>query len=290
VITEGSVAVVASRVRGEERRIFEALQRRGVEYVHLDSRTLWTFCDTTQTRWPAVLNREIGYERAVTVARTLEAFGAAVINSAAATEICGDKWRTTLALCKAGLPVPRTALACTPDAAQTALDAIGYPAVIKPLTGSWGRLVTLVRDRQMAETVLEYVAAMPAPQSRLVYVQEMIGHGGRDIRAIVVNGEVLGTIYRRSEGWRTNLARGAIAEYCPLTPELNKLASSAAAAVKADIAGVDLIEDDDGRILVLEVNHGVEFAGFQYAMRDRVDVANEIVDCLLERLVHGVER
>jgi [lysine-biosynthesis-protein LysW]--L-2-aminoadipate ligase len=289
VITDGAVAVVASRVRSEERRIFDALERRGVEYVHLDSRTMWTFCDATQTRWPTVLNREIGYGRAVTVARTLEAFGALVINSAAATETCGDKWRTTLALCKAGLPVPRTALACTPDAALTALDAIGYPAVIKPLNGSWGRLVTLVRDRQMAETVLEYVAALPAPQSRLVYVQEMVGTGGRDIRAVVINGEVLGTIYRRSESWRTSVARGAVAEYCPLTPELSKLSLSAAAAVKADVAGVDLIENGEGRILILEVNHGVEFAGFQHAMGERVDVANAIVDCLLERASQGVD-
>jgi [lysine-biosynthesis-protein LysW]--L-2-aminoadipate ligase len=141
--------------------------------------------------------------------------------------------------------------------------------------------VTLVPDAQVAETVLEYIAALPGPQAHIVYVQELVAARGRDIRAVVVGGEVLGATYRTSTGWRTNVARGATSQPCPVTPELVKLATAAAAAVAADIAGVDLIEDEQGRLAVLEVNAGVEFSGFQQAMGDRVNVADRIVDHVL---------
>ena len=277
-----AVAVVASRIRADEKRIFDALDRRAVRYARLDSRALWGFSHGTAP-FRTVLNREIGQVRASYAARMLEALGVVVVNSAAATEVCGDKWRTSLALEEAGLPVPRTALALTPEAALEALAAVGYPAVIKPLVGSWGRLVTLVPDPQVAASVLEYVQALPSPQSHVVYVQELVVKPGRDIRALVVGGDVLGATYRRGADWRTNVARGAVSEFCPLTPELTKLAVEAAAAVDADVAGVDLIEDEQGRLVVLEVNHGVEFSGFQSAMGDRVDVADRIVDHLLAR-------
>ena len=202
---------------------------------------------------------------------------------AASIEVCGDKWRTSLALVGAGLPIPRTALGLTPQAALTALDQIGYPALIKPLTGSWGRLIVQIRDRSMAEEVLEYVKALPGPQSHLVYVQEFIAKPGRDIRAIVLGGELLGAVYRIADGIRTNVARGASTQPCQESAEITKLAVAAAAATGTDIAAVDLIEDADGRLLILEVNHRVEFSGFQQAMGDRVDVADRIAGYLIGR-------
>jgi [lysine-biosynthesis-protein LysW]--L-2-aminoadipate ligase len=282
-VNSSAVAVLASRVRADEKRILAALDRRAVGYTHLDSRELWSGTDGPPPA-PVVLNREIGHFRAAYAARTLEALGASVVNNASATEVCGDKWRTTLALREAGLPVPATALALTPQAAWPALEAVGYPAVIKPVVGSWGRLVTLVPDEKVAATVLEYVAALSGPQSHIVYVQSLVGQGGRDIRALVIGGEVVGATYRVSADWRTNVARGASTHRCPLTPELTKLAAGAADAVDADLAGVDLIEDEDGRLMVLEVNAGVEFSGFQAAMGDRIDVADRIVDHLLARV------
>ena len=206
-----------------------------------------------------------------------------MLNDSAAIEICGDKWRTSLALAAGGLPVPRTALGLTPQAALTALDDIGYPALIKPLVGSWGRLIAELRDRDMAEDLFEYVAALPGPQSHVVYVQELIVKPGRDIRAIVLGGELLGATYRIADGIRTNVARGAHTEPCEETSEIAKLAVAAAAAVGAEIAAVDLVEDTSEQLLVLEVNHRVEFTGFQAAMRDRIDVADRIVDLLITR-------
>ncbi len=285
-----AIAVLASRVGADEKRLFDALERRKVPYRHVDTRTVWTLAvcavDGHGPRWRSALNREIGQARAAYAARSWESSGVTVFNSAAATEVCGDKWRTTLALTAAALPTPRTALGLTPEAALDALDStIGYPAVVKPLVGSWGRLVVPLANRAAAEGVFEYVAALPAPTSHLVYVQELIDKPGRDIRAIVVGGELLGAVYRSGGSGgalRTNVALGAQTRACESSPEIAKLAVAAAAAVDADIAGVDLIEDRDGRLLVLEVNHRVEFSGFQAALGDRVDVADRIVQFTAE--------
>jgi [lysine-biosynthesis-protein LysW]--L-2-aminoadipate ligase len=278
-----AIAVLASGIRQDERRLLDALERQRVRCEYADTRTLWARADGPGRRWRCVLNREIGQVRAAYAARTLESAGTLVVNDSAAIEVCGDKWRTSLALAAAGLPAPRTALGLTPDAGLAALAEIGYPALIKPLVGSWGRLIAELRDERMAREVFEYVAALPGPQSHLVYVQELISKPGRDIRAIVVGGELLGATYRVAAGVRTNVALGARSRRCAVTAEISKLAFAAAAAVGAEIAAVDLAEDEAGKILVLEVNHRVEFAGFQAAMGDRVDVADRIADHLVTR-------
>ncbi|MFG2890696.1 lysine biosynthesis protein LysX [Streptomyces sp. NPDC048248] len=277
------IAVLASRVGADEKRLFDALDRRGVPFDHVDTRRQWFLAGQRDLPWGLALNREIGQVRAAYAARCLTAAGVDVVNSADATEVCGDKWRSTMALEAAGVPTPRTALGLTPQAALAALDTIGYPALIKPLVGSWGRLIVQLPDRASAEGVLEYAAALPGPQSHLGYVQELIEKPDRDIRVIVVGGQVLGAVYRTGESLRTNVALGGQARPCEVTPEITKLSLDAAAAVGADIAGVDLIEDRDGRLLVLEVNHRVEFTGFQSALGRQVDVADHIVDHLLER-------
>lgn len=280
---DGAIAVLASRVGADERRLFVALERRGVPFEQVDTRAQWFAAGQRGLPWDVALNREIGQVRAAYAARCLASAGVDVVNSVDATEVCGDKWRTTTVLAAAGVPTPRTALGLTPQAALAALDSIGYPALIKPLVGSWGRLVTRLSDRAGAEAVLEYVAALPGPQSHLGYVQELIQKPGRDIRVIVVGGEVLGAVYRTGASLRTNVALGGRTRPCEVTPEISKLSIDAAAAARADIAGVDLIEDRDGRLLVLEVNHRVEFTGFQSALADQVDVADRIVEHLLER-------
>ncbi|MGI5171114.1 RimK family alpha-L-glutamate ligase [Spirillospora sp. CA-253888] len=274
------VVVLASRVRAEEKRLLAALRQRGVDCAHADTRTLAGTPAGPAGDRPLVLNREIGQARAAYAGTLLEAQGAVVVNSAAATEVCGDKWRTALALGQADVPAPRTHLALTPEAALTALDELGYPAVVKPLVGSWGRLVTRVADRAMAAAVLEHVAALPSPRAHIVLAQQLID-GGRNIRVVVVGGEALGATWHRAEEWRANVARGARARRLALRPDHAKLAVRAADATGAEIAGVDLVEDADGGTYVLEVNHGVEFTGFQEATG--VDVAGRIADHVVAR-------
>ncbi|MET7619647.1 RimK family alpha-L-glutamate ligase [Streptomyces sp. NPDC005408] len=277
------IAVLASRIGADEKRLFDAFERRGVPYEHLDPRRQWFPAGRRELPWGLALNREIGQTRAVYAARCLAAAGNDVVNSVSATEVCGDKWLTTQALAAARVPTPRTALALTPQAALDALDSLGYPAVLKPLVGSWGRLVVQLPDRVAAEGVLEYAGALPGPQSHLAYVQELVDKPDRDIRVIVIGGQVVGAIYRTGEALRTNVALGGRTLPCEVTPEIEKLSLEAAVAVGADIAGVDLIEDRDGRLMVLEVNHRVEFSGFQSVLGDRVSVADRILDHLLER-------
>lgn len=277
------IAVLASRVRAEEKAIFAALDRRGTAYTHVDTRAMWRFAPGEGQANSVVLNREISYTRALYAARTLEASGATVVNSASATEVCGDKWRTSMALVAADVPTPATVLALTPDAALDALDELGYPAVIKPLVGSWGRLVVPVDDRRSARALLDYVAALPEPRSHVVYLQRMVAKPGRDIRVAVIGGRVAGAGYRSADDMRTNVARGAAIHRCEVAPELATIAVAAASVTGAEICGVDVLEDVDGGLLVLEVNHGLEFAGLQRALADRVDLAEWIVDYLLAK-------
>ncbi|MGH8934437.1 MAG: lysine biosynthesis protein LysX [Egibacteraceae bacterium] len=276
-------AVAASRLRFEEKRILDTLARRKVSHTHLDPRRIWVELGAGAREYTAVLNREIAQTRGWYLAHLLEAAGISVVNSARASQTCADKVMCTTALRRHGLPVPRTAVALDTAGARDAVAALGYPVVIKPVVGSWGRLLGLLHDGDAVDAVLNHRDALPSPQHRVLYLQELIDKPGRDIRVIVIGGEAVGAIYRGAQDWRTNTARGASATPCALGPDLAELAVRAAAAVGADIAGVDLVEDRLGGCYVLEVNHTVEFRGFQAAHGDRIDVAAAIVDHLQER-------
>ena len=272
-----AVAVVASRVRFEEKLLFEALEAREIPHVLVDPRTLHVALDGVTPPWETALVREIGATRALYAALAFESLGVRTVNGSDAIRICGDKWKTALALREAGLPAPRSVLALGPEAVPSAAKELGYPVVLKPLNGSWGRRVVLLRDAEEAGAVLEYCAALPAPQTQVLCVQEPIDKPGRDMRVIVVGGEALGATYRlAADGWRTNVALGADSRPCPLDDDLAALAAAAAQATGAEIAGVDLLEGRDGELYVLEVNAGVEFRGFVSACG--VDVAGAIVD------------
>src|SRR5919198_3336832 len=211
-----AVAVVASRVRLEEKLLVQALEAAGIPHVLVDPRTLHVALDGAAPPWETALVREIGATRALYAALALESLGVRTVNCSEAIRICGDKWKTALALREAGLPTPRTVLALSPEAVPGAAEELGYPVVLKPLNGSWGRRVVLLRDAEEASAVLEYCAALPAPQAQVLCVQEPIDKPGRDVRAIVVGDEVLGATYRLAvDGWRTNVALGAHSRPCP---------------------------------------------------------------------------
>jgi [lysine-biosynthesis-protein LysW]--L-2-aminoadipate ligase len=295
--TPAPLAVLASRVRTEERRIFAALERRGLSYLHVDTRRFHLELTGGKRSgvppYGAALSREISQSRALYAVRLLESAQVPTVNTAEVIATCGDKLITSVALARAGVRTPRTAVALAPEAGLAVMEQVGFPVVIKPVVGSWGRLAAIIRDPETARTVLEHRAALPSPQQHIIYVQELINKPDRDIRVIVIGGEVLGAIYRRAAEWRTNVARDAVAEPCPLTPELTSMAAAAAAAVAGPAAtpdaggvlGVDLVEDPEGRLYVLEVNHTVEFRGFQSAHGDRLDVADAIVDHLMRQPV-----
>ncbi len=277
-----TLAVLSSRVRAEEKQIFGALDRRKIPYTHIDTRQLTAELGGQAGADPPfdlALSREISHSRGYYAALLLEARGVTTVNRAEVIAVCGDKLRTSLRLEAAGLPTPRTALALTPEAALAAAESLGFPVVIKPLTGSWGRLAAVLRDRQEAEAILEHKAALTSPQQHIIYLQEFIKKPDRDIRVLVAGAQVIAASYRYGEGWRTGAATGGRSQPCPVSAELARLALAAAAAVGGGMLGVDLVEGPDG-LYLLEVNHTPEFRGLQAAHGETVDVADAIVSYL----------
>jgi [lysine-biosynthesis-protein LysW]--L-2-aminoadipate ligase len=274
------VAVVVSRVRMEEKLILGALERRGIAYVQLDERDIAMALEVGEVSYSAVLNRSISNTRSLYVTHLFEARGIPVVNRSAVVETCGDKILTSLALVKAGIPTPRTTVALTPDAALKALDEFGYPAVLKPVTGSWGRLLAKVNDREAAEAILEHKEVLGSPAHQVIYIQEFIDKPGRDLRVNVMGDRVVNAIYRNSRHWITNTARGAVATPCELTPELVDLSLRAAQAVGGGVLAVDLLERPDGSLVVTEINHTMEF--YRTVMATGVDVADALVQYVCE--------
>jgi [lysine-biosynthesis-protein LysW]--L-2-aminoadipate ligase len=271
-----TLAVLTTRTRLEERLIFAALERRGLAYAQVDDRTLvHRIGETGGPRYRGVLNRIMSHTRSVYASRIFEATGHRVFNASGVVDVCGDKILTSLALVRAGLPHPETVLAVTPDAALEAIERIGYPAILKPAVGSWGRLLSKVNDRDAAETLIEHKQSLKSPVHNIYYVQEYVDKPDRDIRVIVLGDEVVAAVYRRSDHWITNTARGATTAVCTVTDELRSLALRSAAAVGGGILAVDLLERADGELLVTEVNHTMEFHGLA-AVAD-VDVADLVV-------------
>lgn len=261
------LAVLYDRIRPDEKMLFEALDDLGVPYDKVYTPQLTVTFDEqgrAAVPWKVAIERCVSQSRGHGVTRALEGFGVKVINPAHVIELCGDKLATNAALHAHGLPTPRTGVAFDGDTALNLIESMGYPVVLKPTVGSWGRMVSRLNDRAAAEAVIEHKEVLGGPQHGIFYMQELIDKPGRDIRAFVVGGECIGAIYRTSEHWITNTARGAKASNCPVTPEIADLAVRAAAAVHGQIVAIDLVEDpaaqnEWGGLKIIEINHTMEF-------------------------------
>ncbi|MFE9581414.1 lysine biosynthesis protein LysX [Nocardia sp. NPDC006044] len=281
--TDLPIAVVASRIRREEKLILESFRRRGLRYEHLDPRKLTVLLADGRPPYRAALMREVGHGRAASVASTLTMLGVPTFNRPATLEVCGDKLRTALAFHAGGLPIPQAAVAWGTESALAAMPKLGYPVVAKPVTGSWGHLTARIHDDEHGRAILEHRAALPNPQQHVFFLQEHIDKPGRDIKSYVAGDRVVCAIYKNAvDDWRTNTAIGGIATPCPITPELTELAVAAAHAVGGGFLGVDLLIDQDERLYANEVNHTPEFHGAIDATG--VDVAGFIVDWLLAEI------
>ncbi len=256
------LAILTSRVRVEEKLLIEALRQRHIEFDVIDDGELLFDLATPGATWrtyDAVLCRSVSQSRGLAVLHVLEHWGIPVFNSAATTATCNDKLLTTLALLRAGVPTPRTLLAFDAEHAVQGIEQLGYPAVLKPVTGSWGRLLARVNDRDAAEAILEHQETLGSYQHHTHYIQEYIAKPQRDIRAFVVGGHTICAIYRTSTHWVTNTARGAVTSNCPVTPELDDLCVRAAQAIGGGILAVDVLEDEERGFLVNEINATMEF-------------------------------
>lgn len=275
------IVIVHDRIRYEEKALQKAGFDLGADVSLVDIKN--SFIDITEgdvnpevLKADVILQRCVGHYRALYLTAILESMGIPVINSFQTTLICGDKLLTTLTLRRAGIPTPRTCIAFTRDGALKALSKVGYPAVFKPVIGSWGRLVSLVKDEETAKVVIEHREHL-YPLYQIYYIQEYVNKPGRDIRCFVVGDEVIAAIYRYAAPgeWRSNTALGGRAVKMDITEELKELSLKAARAVGAHIVGVDCLEGKNG-LLVHELNSVTEFRNA--APATGVDIAKRIVE------------
>jgi [lysine-biosynthesis-protein LysW]--L-2-aminoadipate ligase len=253
------VGVLCSRIRVEEKLLIRELEKRGADFEILDDRKL--ILDMHHNGWDhdVILERCINHSRALYALRIFDDWGVPTVNTYEVANICGNKLLTTSALVRADIPTPRTMIAFTPQSALEAIEEMGYPVVLKPGVGSWGRLLSKVNDREAAEAILEHKQVLGSYHHSIYYIQEYVEKNGRDIRAFVVGDETICGIYRTSPHWITNTARGGKATNCPITPEMNDLCVRAAQAVGGGVVALDLFEDDDRGLLVNEINYTMEF-------------------------------
>ncbi len=254
-----TVGVLLSRVRVEEKLLLEELESRHIPTKVLDDRQIvFELERKPDIGVDVVLERCIQHSRALYALWVFGIWGIPTVNTFEVADICGNKLLTTMRLIRDGVPSPRTRVAFTPESALVAAEELGYPVVMKPLVGSWGRLISKVNDREAAEAILEHKDVLGTYMHSIYYVQEYIQKPGRDIRAFVVGDETIAAIYRYSDHWITNTARGGKATKCVVTPELNDVCVRAARSVGGGVVAIDVLEGAEG-LLVNEVNYTMEF-------------------------------
>jgi [lysine-biosynthesis-protein LysW]--L-2-aminoadipate ligase len=252
------IGFLYTRLRVEEKYLLEELEKHSdVEIIRINDGN--TFFDINQfpEAVDVLFERSISYSRGLYISRIFEAHGIPVVNSSLVAERCGDKYITSQLLARAAIPTPRVLMAFDEESALKAIEAMGYPCVLKPVVGSWGRLLAKVENREMAEALIEHKATLGV-NHQVFYIQEYINKPGRDIRAFVVGDETICAIYRSSENWITNTARGGVATNCPVTDEIAELCQCAARVVGGGLLALDLFETEHG-LTVNEINHTMEF-------------------------------
>lgn len=252
------VGLLHSVIRVEEKMLLEELGRRGVDVVPIDDRTVTFTLGRRAFDVDVILERSINHSRALHALRLFESQGIACVNTSAVAATCGDKLLTSVALEEHRVPQPEVRVAFTPESALAAIEEMGYPVVLKPAVGSWGRLLAKVNDRDAAEALLEHKTVLGSYHHSVFYVQRFVRKPGRDIRAFVIGDACVAAIYRTSPHWITNTARGGQATACPVTDELAALALAGARAVGGGIVALDIFETPDG-LVVNEINYTMEF-------------------------------
>ncbi len=253
------IGFLHSLIRKDEKFLLDEFKKRDdLDLIMIDDRELIFNLKQDIFDVDVVIERSINHSRALHSIILFENAGVKCINSSSVALTCGDKLLTSAALARHHVPQPDLRVAFTEKSALDAIDEIGYPVVIKPAVGSWGRLIAKVNDREAAEALLEHKAILGSYHHSIFYIQKYVEKHGRDIRAFVVGDNCIAAIYRSSDHWITNTARGAVASRCQMTGEISKISVQAAQAVGGGILAIDLFETDQG-LLVNEVNYTMEF-------------------------------
>ena len=296
-VNEIQISIAINRINWEEKQIIQDLKKRGVKVNLIDNKQAFFNLEEPMLKADIVLDRSLSYLRGLYISAILEYQGFRVVNSYDTARICGDKLITTLELIKNKLPVAKTYCAFTKDASLKALDKLGYPAVIKPIIGSWGRLIALLNDKQVAKSILEEREVMGQLYQKIFYLQEYVKKPprnireyasrekvARDIRVIIIGDQVIEAMYRfeNVEDWRSAATMGAKTSTCPITPEIEDLSLKTAKAVNGEILGIDLMEDEERKLLVQEINHTCGFKAISLTTGNAI--ATKINDYLIKQI------
>ncbi len=259
------VCIVFDRLRTEEKMLQKEAVELGHDAVMLDAKITQINTDSKEEDYDfgnVVLERCVSYFRGLHFTASLEFMDIPVLNKFDVASICGNKMFMTLLLKKNNVPTPKTYFSFSGKSAAENLEKVGYPLVIKPVIGSWGRGVMPIKDKDAMEAVLEIREVTDGPHDRIYYLQELIKRPPRDIRIITIGDEPIAAMYRKSSGeFKTNIALGADPELCEITKEMEDMAVKASKAMGGGILGIDMMEDEERGLVVHEVNNTVEFKG-----------------------------
>ena len=272
--------ILYSRIRKDEKLLLSELRDRGHEVTKIDVRKQQFGLSEPPADFEGVdlvVDRCLATSRSVYATQFVDAYDIPVVNHPDTAGVCADKAKNSLALVENEVPTPETTVAFTKDAAMEAIEEFGYPCVLKPVVGSWGRLMAKIDSRTAAEAILEHKETLGHYEHKVFYVQEYVDKGGEDIRVLATDGEPIAAMVRSSDHWITNAAKGAETDAFGLDDEALDLVERASDAVGGGLLGVDLMGTEDG-YTVHEVNHNVEFKALNEATD--VDVPARVVDWL----------
>ncbi|MDH3395823.1 MAG: lysine biosynthesis protein LysX [Nitrosopumilus sp.] len=259
------VCIVFDRLRAEEKMLQKEASELGHDALMLDAKITQINTDSKKEDYDlgdVVLERCVSYFRGLHFTASLEFMDIPVLNKFEVANICGNKMFMTLLLKKNNIPTPKTYFSFSSESAAENLEKVGFPLVIKPVIGSWGRGVMPLKNKDTMEAVFEIRDITDSPHDRIYYLQELIKRPPRDIRVITVGDEPIAAMYRKSSGgFKTNIALGADPELCEITKEMEDMAVKASKAMGGGILGIDMMEDDERGLVVHEVNNTVEFKG-----------------------------
>ncbi len=259
------VCIVFDRLRTEEKMLQKEASNLGHDAVMLDAKITQVNTDSKKEDYDfgnIVLQRCVSYIRGLHFTASLEFMDIPVLNKFDVARVCGNKMFMSLLLKKNNIPTPKTYFSFSSESAAENLEKVGYPLVLKPVIGSWGRGVMPIKDKDTMEAVFEIRNITDSPHDRIYYLQELIKRPPRDIRVITIGDEPIAAMYRKSSGgFKTNIALGADPELCEITKEMGDMAAKASKAMGGGILGIDMMEDNERGLVVHEVNNTVEFKG-----------------------------
>lgn len=258
------LGILYSQLREDEHALIAAARKQGVEPVLLRAEEAIFDLQANRVIAPGavevVLERTVDHFVAYYSLLLFEQAGVRTVNTSDVARICGDKLLTTLAFQEAGVPTPRTEIAFSAEIALQSIDDLGYPVMLKPLTGDKGALVARLNDFDAAKAVIEHKDRLGQHDHSIYYLQEYLqNRPGRDIRAFVIGEEVVKAVYLIANKATSSADLNQTVIECPLTPEIEQIALAAARAVGGGVLAVDLIEDGD-KLVAIEVDYTIEMS------------------------------